>query len=1062
MKPIKLIISAFGPYADLAPEINFEQFESKGLFLISGDTGAGKTTLFDAICFALYGETSGTYRNTKNLRSEYAKDSTPSFVDFYFSHQGKTYHVRRTPAFERLKQRGKEGLTTEKETAVFQCENEVPIEGIENVKVAIKELLRIDAKQFKQIAMIAQGEFWDLLNAKTEERTAILRTIFMTDGYRNIEFRLKDRMDDSYKGKINIENRIVQYLNDVEAEEGSVHAEELKTLQKHASNSKSVWNIEEMLEILDLLIKEDKESYKQKDKELKLQEKTLEKKKQILATAKTNNEFIRRYEALSEEKKQLDMQKKEMDESASVLLCQKKATREVNPLYISWNVKKREVEATRAEITEKSEACKNAEKRVGLAEEVLQKGLQEEAVAIDYREQVRKINEDKERYEQRDTQRADELRLKAIERQLEEEGRQLQEKEQALKVKIVTLEGQVEECKGMPEKLIFIKSQGEKLTFLKSSVDSIINSKISEYEKKQKVLKLYQEDFAEKQASWKKAAEKCRAAEIILENCRAGILAKDLEEGAPCPVCGATHHPKLAALPEESVSEEELKRLQEQENAAKESKDNSLVTVEREKVAFHAYKEQLRIDMLDCVENELSGIVNKEIAEFETLLVSMEEIQENLEVQITDNVKAQIEVEKACNTLYSAEKSLLQARGKETADLQQVREDYVNRLQENKTALAQNSALAKNVLNLAYEDWKTAEKARETMEQQAKKILEAIEVARKEKHEAEKKEAEKKATLETLRNTWVKLSEEEQNLSGEFREKLQEKKFASVEEFLAYVTTEAEIADTEELLKQYQQSVSTNATQLLQAKEDAKGKEIIDIAGIQSEVDDYSQSLNQMRRRINDINYRLQTNQAKKKNISELRTELEKYRKENAICQRLYNLVKGQTGNGKITLEQYVQAAGFDNIIMAANRRLLPMSDGQYELYRQEDSLGKKSNTFLDLEVLDNFTGHRRPVGNLSGGESFKASLSLALGLSDTVSSNLGGVQMDALFVDEGFGTLDRKSIENAMDILINLSGTNKLVGIISHREELMENISQQIKITKTKDGSQIVIDNGL
>ncbi|MBO7336430.1 MAG: SMC family ATPase, partial [Lachnospiraceae bacterium] len=173
-------------------------------------------------------------------------------------------------------------------------------------------------------------------------------------------------------------------------------------------------------------------------------------------------------------------------------------------------------------------------------------------------------------------------------------------------------------------------------------------------------------------------------------------------------------------------------------------------------------------------------------------------------------------------------------------------------------------------------------------------------------------------------------------------------------------------------------------------------------------------------------------------------------------------LVKGTTGNGRITLEQYIQAAGFDGIIAAANRRLHPMSDGQYELFRQEDSLGKKSNTFLDLEVLDNYTGHRRPVGNLSGGESFKASLSLALGLSDTVSSNLGGIRMDALFVDEGFGTLDRRSIDSAMDILVNLSSTNKLVGIISHREELMENIPQQIKVKKGKDGSHIVTELGV
>ena len=175
----------------------------------------------------------------------------------------------------------------------------------------------------------------------------------------------------------------------------------------------------------------------------------------------------------------------------------------------------------------------------------------------------------------------------------------------------------------------------------------------------------------------------------------------------------------------------------------------------------------------------------------------------------------------------------------------------------------------------------------------------------------------------------------------------------------------------------------------------------------------------------------------------------------------MYNLVKGMTGNGKITLEQYIQAAGFDGIIAAANRRLLPMSDGQYELYRQ-DTVGKKSNNFLDLEVLDNYTGHRRPVGNLSGGESFKASLSLALGLSDTVSSNLGGIQMDALFVDEGFGTLDRRSMDNALDCLMGLSDANKLVGIISHREELMENIPQQIKVKKTKDGSRITIENDI
>ena len=199
MKPMKLIISAIGPYAGKLPEIEFDTFEEKGLFLISGDTGAGKTTIFDAICFALYGTTSGTYRDTKNLRSEYAKDSVQSYVDFYFSHQGREFHVWRQPSYERKKQRGS-GVTSEKEKAIFYEEGQAPIEGLKQVKRAVEELLHIDEKQFKQIVMIAQGEFRDLLNAKTEQRTKILRTIFLTGGYKNIEDRLKDRMDASILG----------------------------------------------------------------------------------------------------------------------------------------------------------------------------------------------------------------------------------------------------------------------------------------------------------------------------------------------------------------------------------------------------------------------------------------------------------------------------------------------------------------------------------------------------------------------------------------------------------------------------------------------------------------------------------------------------------------------------------------------------------------------------------------------------------------------------------------------------------------------------------------------
>ena len=322
--------------------------------------------------------------------------------------------------------------------------------------------------------------------------------------------------------------------------------------------------------------------------------------------------------------------------------------------------------------------------------------------------------------------------------------------------------------------------------------------------------------------------------------------------------------------------------------------------------------------------------------------------------------------------------------------------------------------------------------------------------------------ASEKSALETLEKSLAKENKEEEERKQKLEAAVKKNQFESIEEMLGFVLSEDEIAEADEEISSYKQEVSTNNKQLEDAEKDAHGRKIIDVEQLKEKCDSQNEEVTKKREVSNSIKNRLKGNEDKLEKISSQESELEKARKENGICTRLYNLVKGTTGNGKITLEQYIQAAGFDGIIAAANRRLLPMSDGQYELYRQEDSLGKKSNTFLDLEVLDNTTGHRRPVGNLSGGESFKASLSLALGLSDTVSMNLGGIQMDALFVDEGFGTLDRKSIENAMDILINLSGNGKLVGIISHREELMENIPQQICVKKTKDGSKLTIETGL
>ena len=418
-----------------------------------------------------------------------------------------------------------------------------------------------------------------------------------------------------------------------------------------------------------------------------------------------------------------------------------------------------------------------------------------------------------------------------------------------------------------------------------------------------------------------------------------------------------------------------------------------------------------------------------------------------------------ISLDRDCKELKKAEKDLETAQVNETEKLNSKKEELGQSRQKMKQELTETQAILGTFEKLSYPDWKTAKKERRQAEMKKNKILEDITKAEEEKKKADNNVTAATSEWKTLNGSLNQQEKDEEDLKKRLDKEISANGFSSVKEMMAYVVKEDDITLSDKVIHEYAQAVATNKKQLSDAELDAKGKKVIEIEALKAVCAEQSASVDLIRKNYHNSENRIHTNEEKQKSILDKREELEKARKENAICQRLYHLVKGTTGNGKITLEQYIQAAGFDGIIAAANRRLLPMSGGQYELYRQEDSPGKKSNNFLDLEVLDNYTGHRRPVGNLSGGESFKASLSLALGLSDTVSSNLGGVQMDALFVDEGFGTLDRKSIDSAMEILINLTGSSKLVGIISHREELIENIPQQIRVKKTKDGSQITIE---
>ena len=1060
MKPSKLIISAIGPYAGKLPEIKFDAFEEKGLFLISGDTGAGKTTIFDAICFALYGTTSGTYRDTKNLRSEYAVDSAQSYVDFYFSHQGREFHVWRQPSYERKKQRGS-GVILEKEKAVLYEEGQAPIEGLTQVNNAVKELLHIDEKQFKQIVMIAQGEFWDLLNAKTDQRTEILRTIFLTNGYKNIEYKLKDRMDTSYKNKGNAENSIIQHFQDVSANEDDELFHELEELKGRAGRSGSAWNLDEILDVMERLIMSDREKLKCMEEELKKAERELQKNKDELARAVTNNRFIERRDKLEKDKEELEKRRTEIDGIILLLEKQKKATRNVNPSYDAWIQKHGEVSLTQNQIKSTESSLETALAAVKQAEDVLGAAQKQEPEVDKLRQMISRIDDEEQKYQQKEELERKLKKLKEHDENMSAKEADLKENEEALKEKIKALNKTVKELKGKPSELTAAKNESGKLADFLADLDAIIDVQIPKREDKIKDLSTKQDAFSDIRDKYKEVSGRREEAERILEDSRAGILATKLVAGEKCPVCGSVHHPEPAKLKEASISEEDFKKLQQEESELQNRKNNANTEAEKAKTSLEEFEEQLRINILDCIENPLLNM-DVERESLEELIKIVKEVKTLVETRSKENIKKCNSLDNDCRTLEKAEKDLEAAQGDETEKISSIKEELDEEKQKMKQELTETRAILKTLEKLSFPDWETAEKERKQAETKKNKILDAIKKAEEEKKKADDRATADRARLKTLNDSLNQQKKDEEALREKLDKEVSANGFSSEEEMRIYVVSEDDITSSDKVINEYDQAVATNEKQLSDAKSDAKGKKIIDIEGLKTVCDEQSANVDLIRKNCNNSENRINTNEEKRKSILDRREELEKARKESAICQRLYNLVKGTTGNGKITLEQYIQAAGFDGIIAAANRRLRPMSDGQYELYRQEDSLGKKSNNFLDLEVLDNYTGHRRPVGNLSGGESFKASLSLALGLSDTVSSNLGGVQMDALFVDEGFGTLDRKSIDSAMEILVNLTGSNKLVGIISHREELMENIPQQIKVKKTKDGSQITVERGL
>jgi exonuclease SbcC len=665
------------------------------------------------------------------------------------------------------------------------------------------------------------------------------------------------------------------------------------------------------------------------------------------------------------------------------------------------------------------------------------------------------------KYQERDVLNKHLEELKQEQFAIDSEIRKWQTEEQKLNDRIEALRAQEEVLRGKPEELHTLKMAEAKRKVLADKMKAVLEMQLPRYHKLDVDYRAVQPYYTDARHNYEVADNVYQDAERTLEGCRAGLLAQNLKEGKMCPVCGSLHHPQPAVLPSETVTEEELKKLKAERDKLCEIKDNALAKVEKAKAQYEQYEGQFVQALLDCLAD--AGGVNQIPTEsVKDLTTHVQSAYAAIQAKLKEDAAFISSLEQACRVLEQTRDALDIAQTHDKEQLISSKALLDQKKQNVQSELAADSATLRTLQNLSYPDFETAKRTAKAMSEKVDEITKGIQRAEEYKKYVDSQVDQLSGMLTTLKKTLEEQKADETELKEQLQRAMLHTAFSTQEEMRGFVTSEEDIAKTEEEINNYQQDVATNNEGLKQAEMDAAGKRWVDVESLETICQEQTEANAIKQKIVNEIENRIHNNREKHNNIQVQRGLYESAEKENNICNRLYNLVKGTTVNGKITLEQYIQAAGFDGIIAAANRRLLPMSDGQYELYRQEGPLGKRSNTFLDLEVLDNYTGHRRPVGNLSGGESFKASLSLALGLSDTVSSNLGGIQMDALFIDEGFGTLDRKSIDSAMDILNNLSGANKLVGVISHREELVENISQQIRVKKTKDGSNFSVELGL
>ncbi|RDX37163.1 SMC family ATPase [Vibrio campbellii] len=1010
MKPIKLTMQAFGPFAQ-TETIEFDKLGTNPLFLINGPTGSGKTSILDAICFALYGETTGNERQGIQMRCDMAAPTLLTEVTLEFSLHGKSYRVIRSPEQEAPKARG-EGMTVRKHTAALYeitDKEKLITSKTTQVKTEVTNIVGLNETQFRQVMVLPQGKFRELLLATSKEREEIFGQLFQTDIYKKIEYALKDKASAISKAKDEFDNQIRGAL-----QVAGVSSEAELTEQREALSVQ-----------FESVQKQEQESLAQLNAV----------KTELQKAEALSNEFKKREQAEIALKRHLEQS--DAVSSRQLQLDNAKKASKVELPYVTLQNASKQAQELEQKVAKLSQDLTVANDAVKSKEGALQTAKEQAAQLPKLTEQQYQLEAMKGKLVEKSelekainaglTQKSEfEATLKkyiALKEKLTLEAQRGQKSLDQARVDVASIGSVEAEIKQQQrlmqdlQKLTGLNQELAKLDALTSSKQALVDQAKARYVELQR---------------------SADTLELSWHNAQAAVLAQRLQAGEMCPVCGSVEHPQPAQFVGEEVTKEQVQRARNTEREGQVALNQLSNQLDQHNIAVGQYKQQIEQLSVELGQNASMDL--------STLQASMQQLNERLQQLSSINL---VQLEQSVNELNQR---CVTGEGK-INDLQNQMAANESTIKGNQEQLAKLSAS----LDAKYSSLEVLEQDIVVIQKQITELNTAFESAQNHLQQAVLAKTNIESQL-TTNQQWLNEALERLNtVKTDWAQALQASAFEDEAQFLASKVDEAEMQVWQQEIEAFKQTQIKLEQTLADLSSTLRDLALPDLEGFNVKLNSAQQSYVEARNQLDSTRSLFERLEKVRNDIATLHDKNTKLEDEYKVFGTLYDVASGKTGS-RISLHRFVLGVLLDDVLIQASQRLSLMSKGRYILARKTEGFKGAAGRGLDLVVEDSYTGKTRDVATLSGGESFMAALALALGLSDVVQSYSGGIRLDTLFIDEGFGSLDPESLDLAIQTLVDLQQTGRMIGVISHVSELKEQMAQRIDVEPSRLGSIVSV----